>query len=38
MFVVSSASAGDRQSLPHFYCDHPARKSTNRFTKSDEEP
>jgi hypothetical protein len=30
MFVVSSASAGDRQSLPHFYCDHPARKSTNR--------
>jgi hypothetical protein len=30
MFVVSSASAGDRQSLPLFYCVSSARQSGKR--------
>jgi hypothetical protein len=30
MFCVSSASAGDHQSRPHFYGQHATRQSTNR--------
>jgi hypothetical protein len=38
MFVVPSASTGDRQSLFSFTTAHPQAKCQSWFTKCDEEP